>query len=445
MRFGLATFSAISAFASRAFALTSLDDSDESSNHNRDEISIVNVNVNTPASSVSYLRSKKEQGVAHSPFDNSKTNKKIVDLLGSRRLQKYILGKDDYNNHNNDEDKDKAVIQAVMVDDTSIPPSKQFEFCKNLGVMKSCSSKEDECVALTEHQLSLLPDAIIMEYTADEKRELNLCLDPPSIEALHLLTRDGDNASTATAIKEKGVHRVTSTSEENKVLNTTIDDGRSLRIMEEVKYIRQLRSDNDCESYCSEFGRPKIKVSEYAFSELIRYCTGDDTSSCLAEYNTPLDCWNTSQVTDMQKAFKFRQRFNEPLGCWDVSSVTNMRGMFKNTYAFNQPIESWGVSSVTDMGKMFYYANSFNQPIESWEVSKVENMHTMFYNAPQFNQCLSKWADKTGVVETGYMLDGTGCPSESDPDPNVGPWCLKCKDKTPYNAKFATLFRSSSQ
>jgi len=282
MRFGLTTLSALSAFASRAFALTSLDDSDiKSSNHNRDEIGIVNVNAS--ASFVSSSISKKEQGVAHSPSDNSKTNKEIADLLGSRRQEKSFLVKDDYDNHNNDEDEDKA----VMVDDTPIPPSKQFEFCNNLGVMKSCSSKEDECVALTEHQLSLLPDAMIMEYTEDEKRELGLCLDPPSIDALNLLTRDGDDTSTATVIKAKGVQHVTSTSEE-KVLDTV--DEESLHITEEVKYRRQLRSDNDCESYCSAFGRPEINVSGTDFRSLIDDCTGGVTSSCLAKYNTPLDC-----------------------------------------------------------------------------------------------------------------------------------------------------------
>merc|ERR1711971_852909 len=41
-----------------------------------------------------------------------------------------------------------------------------------------------------------------------------------------------------------------------------------------------------------------------------------------------------------------------------------------------------------------------------------------------FDQCLSTWAEKTpNDVDTYLMFDNTGCPGESNPLPEVGPWC----------------------
>ena len=48
----------------------------------------------------------------------------------------------------------------------------------------SCSSKEDVCVPLMEHQLSLFSEEVIMHFTDGEKRELGICRDLASIEAL---------------------------------------------------------------------------------------------------------------------------------------------------------------------------------------------------------------------------------------------------------------------
>ena len=38
--------------------------------------------------------------------------------------------------------------------------------------------------------------------------------------------------------------------------------------------------------------------------------------------------WNTSRVTNMERAFYDRSDFNEDIGRWDVSNVTNMGQMF---------------------------------------------------------------------------------------------------------------------
>ena len=45
-----------------------------------------------------------------------------------------------------------------------------------------------------------------------------------------------------------------------------------------------------------------------------------------------IEDWNTSEVTDMNRLFQFRNYFNEDISKWDVSKVTNMRSMFHGAY-----------------------------------------------------------------------------------------------------------------
>ena len=55
--------------------------------------------------------------------------------------------------------------------------------------------------------------------------------------------------------------------------------------------------------------------------------------------------------------------------------------MFWDASAFNQPLEQWNVSNVTNMEKMFYKASAFNQPLEQWNVGNVTNTGGMFYGS----------------------------------------------------------------
>jgi surface protein len=106
-------------------------------------------------------------------------------------------------------------------------------------------------------------------------------------------------------------------------------------------------------------------------------------------YNSTLNNWDVSNVTDMSGMFGFTL-FNQPLSSWDVSNVTNMNGMFASAISFNQNIGGWDVSSVINMGGMFNDAQLFNQNIGSWDVSNVINMGSMFYNS-SFNQDIGSW------------------------------------------------------
>jgi surface protein len=46
--------------------------------------------------------------------------------------------------------------------------------------------------------------------------------------------------------------------------------------------------------------------------------------------------WNTSRVTNMERAFFRRSDFNEDIGQWNVGNVTNMRNLFFRASQFNQ-------------------------------------------------------------------------------------------------------------
>ena len=73
-----------------------------------------------------------------------------------------------------------------------------------------------------------------------------------------------------------------------------------------------------------------------------------------------------------------KSNFNTDINNWDVSNVTNMMQLFANATVFNQPLNNWDVSLVENMMNMFVSAKSFNQELDSWNVGLVENMEGMF-------------------------------------------------------------------
>eukprot|EP00537_Pseudo-nitzschia_pungens_P001980 CAMPEP_0172378460 /NCGR_PEP_ID=MMETSP1060-20121228/69431_1 /TAXON_ID=37318 /ORGANISM="Pseudo-nitzschia pungens, Strain cf. cingulata" /LENGTH=469 /DNA_ID=CAMNT_0013106179 /DNA_START=255 /DNA_END=1664 /DNA_ORIENTATION=+ len=143
----------------------------------------------------------------------------------------------------------------------------------------------------------------------------------------------------------------------------------------------------DCATECSSYSRPTIQVSGSEFRTLISNCISG--TNCPYS-NVPLNCWNTSAVTDMASSFQ-ESYYMEPLHCWDTAKVTAMHSMFYMAKEFNQPIGSWNTRNVKNMDTMLDDASSFNQPIDNWNVSKVSSMYAMFFNAAKFNQPLASW------------------------------------------------------
>ena len=105
----------------------------------------------------------------------------------------------------------------------------------------------------------------------------------------------------------------------------------------------------------------------------------------------PIELWDVSNVTNMNRLFHYNQVFNADIGGWDVSSVTNMDSMFFYCYDFNKDIGGWDVRNVTNMYAMFFNCNKFNKDIGDWDVSNVTNMSKMFSNCKTFNQDITRW------------------------------------------------------
>ena len=83
--------------------------------------------------------------------------------------------------------------------------------------------------------------------------------------------------------------------------------------------------------------------------------------------------------------------FNSPIDNWDVSNVTNMSFMFWYAYSFNQDIQNLNISNITNMEGMFDGAISFSGDITGWDTTNVTNMRRMFYNASSFTRNLTTW------------------------------------------------------
>lgn len=130
-----------------------------------------------------------------------------------------------------------------------------------------------------------------------------------------------------------------------------------------------------------------------------------------------LNNWNTSNVVDMEGAFKDAGYFNQPLDKWDVSKVTNMKDMFHSSWHFNQDLSVWDTQKVEDMTNMFYNCRRFNWYIGGWNTNNVTSMTNMFFNAVDYN---------AQFVNTGYVPDtsitGTAFSNKSELQTALAAW-----------------------
>ena len=115
--------------------------------------------------------------------------------------------------------------------------------------------------------------------------------------------------------------------------------------------------------------------------------------------NTPINKWDVSRVTNMDKLFHSCQHFNEDISNWNVSNVISMIGMFYWCTSFTGiGLNMWGtkVSNVKNMSYMFSNCPNFNQDLNTWDVRNVEDMSNMFYYCLQFdnNKNILLWNTK---------------------------------------------------
>ena len=101
--------------------------------------------------------------------------------------------------------------------------------------------------------------------------------------------------------------------------------------------------------FAAQFSIPAMAqtpLTDATFSTAITNClaeqpvTGLCTSYGASSGFGTMPNWDTSQVTDMDSAFKDRTTFNGDISAWNVSSVTNFYLMFYKARAFNADIGS---------------------------------------------------------------------------------------------------------
>jgi surface protein len=109
-----------------------------------------------------------------------------------------------------------------------------------------------------------------------------------------------------------------------------------------------------------------------------------DEKKCLLKFGH-IGSWNTSRVTNMERAFLGRARFDEDLSRWNVANVTDMSCMFYGATQFNGDLSQWDVSRVTDMSCMFCGASHFDRDLSRWEIGRIPMWITfrMFDGSPQ--------------------------------------------------------------
>jgi surface protein len=149
--------------------------------------------------------------------------------------------------------------------------------------------------------------------------------------------------------------------------------------------------------FCSE------KLTDENFKEAVKLWF-ENEEECKWRFGH-ISFWNTSQVTNMEKAFDHREDFNEDISRWDVSSVTNMQRMFYWAIQFTGDLSQWDVSRVSNMSGMFRDAARFNGNLSQWDVRSVEDLSFMFCGASQFNGDLSQW-DVSKVADRENMFFG---------------------------------------
>jgi len=153
-------------------------------------------------------------------------------------------------------------------------------------------------------------------------------------------------------------------------------------------------STNRADSFFRNCHQVNGPVNQWDISGIVNLGGFFNTASL---FNQPLDNWDVSSVTSFDQIFRNADSFNQDISSWSIntSSSVNMQNMFLNNAAFNTSIDDWDVSEVTDMNQMFR-GSVYNQPLNSWDVSKVTNMKSMFSFPSSgvggnFNQPLSNW------------------------------------------------------
>lgn len=133
--------------------------------------------------------------------------------------------------------------------------------------------------------------------------------------------------------------------------------------------------------------------------------------NCINLDITATDIPNLSNTTSMFRIFSMCENltFNSSINNWNISAVTNLEEAFYFNALFNQPLSNWNTVNVMNMHNTFSMATEFNQNIGNWDVHNVKNMDGMFSGAANFNQSLGQWNLSSLLPSAANnMLTGAG-------------------------------------
>ena len=189
------------------------------------------------------------------------------------------------------------------------------------------------------------------------------------------------------------------------------------------------------------------------------------TAQVIAKFG-PIETWDTSQVTNMNRVFNFKKGINPDIRNWIVDSVVDMYGMFQGTDSFNIDLSSWIVTSVTGsatdggMNFMFKEATAYTQVLcgETWVESTAPKMNMFLYStesakigteicACHFGKHLTTTTTKTcsectdGKYQDERGFAGTSCTKKC----SVGKYSNVPGTKTDNDCKLCSSGRWSNQ
>jgi surface protein len=236
---------------------------------------------------------------------------------------------------------------------------------------------------------SFVPQKLAAAYAAEDEDEEE--------EWIHAMIDQGNaNANRPQLMAEEETVNNLSEAEATEAMGDNFDASQELGILNNAPTKRGRVLMDSCDD-----NFPVVDPI-LSFQGIVKRCLYYK-DNCPFNASLPMNCWDTSQVTDMSYAFYNLEDFNEPIDAWDTSAVTDMSDMFGFCRSFDQPLDSWKVSSVTDMSDMFWGAKKFNHPINSWDISAVLNTDYMFMDARAFDQPLDEW-QTSSVTDMKYMF-----------------------------------------
>jgi surface protein len=155
------------------------------------------------------------------------------------------------------------------------------------------------------------------------------------------------------------------------------------------------------------FGCGNLNISATDQIDLsgVTNCSGFFRDCTSLTYNSSINNWDVSSVTNFNSFFNTASLFNQNIGNWNMSSATNISSMFFNALAFNNggssDINNWDVSNVVTFSVFnggTFLNSSFNQPLGNWNVGKGVTFNDLFRSSV-FNQDISNW----DVSEANFM------------------------------------------